>query len=57
MNILKAGKGTIDNNDINYIFLKSVKANINLKSYELIEISSDFGKYNVNNYDTIFSKM
>ena len=53
---LKAGKGTIDNNDSNYIFLKSVKANINLKSYELIEISSDFGKYNVNNYDTIFSK-
>ena len=53
---LKAGKGTIDHNDNNYIFLKSVKANINLKSYELIEISSDFGKYNVNNYDTIFSK-
>ena len=27
-----------------------------MKNYELIEISSDFGKYNVNNYDTIFSK-
>ena len=22
----------------------------------MIEISSDFGKYNINNYDTIFSK-
>ena len=53
---LKADKGTIDHNDSNYIFLKSVIANIDLKNYELIEISSDFGKYNVNNYDTIFSK-
>ena len=53
---LKAGEGTIDQNESKYIFLKSVKAVINLKDYELIEISSDFGKYNVNNYDTIFSK-
>ena len=53
---LKAGEGTIDQNENNYIFLKSVKAFINLKNYEVIEISSDFGKYNINNYDTIFSK-
>ena len=53
---LKAGEGTIDQNKNNYIFLKSVKAFINLKNYEVIEISSDFGKYNINNYDTIFSK-
>ena len=53
---LKAGEGTIDQNESNYIFLKSVKAIINLKNYKLIEISSDFGKYNINNYDTIFSK-
>ena len=53
---LKASEGTIDQNDSNFIFLKSVKANINLKNYELIEISSDFGKYDINNYDTIFSK-
>ena len=53
---LKAGEGTIDQNDNNYIFLKSVNATINLKNYKLIEISSDFGKYNINNYDTIFSK-
>ena len=53
---LKANEGTIDQNDSNYIFLTSVTAIINLKNYELIEISSDFGKYNINNYDTIFSK-
>ena len=53
---LKASEGTIDQNDSNFIFLKSVKAIVNLKNYKLIEISSDFGKYNINNYDTIFSK-
>tara|TARA_B100000989_G_scaffold291055_1_gene265059 strand:+ start:892 stop:1491 length:600 start_codon:yes stop_codon:yes gene_type:complete len=53
---LKASEGTIDQNQSNFIFLKSVEAIINLKDYELIEISSNFGKYNVNNYDTIFSK-
>ena len=53
---LKASEGTIDQNENNFIFLKSVNAIINLKNYKLIEISSDFGKYNINNYDTIFSK-
>ena len=53
---LKASEGTIDQNESNYIFLKSVKANISLKKYKIIEISSSFGKYNINNYDTIFSK-
>ena len=53
---LKAGEGLIDQKTSNYIFLKSVKATINLENYRLIEISSDFGKYNINNYDTIFSK-
>ena len=27
-----------------------------MKDYRLIEISSNFGKYNIKNYDTIFSK-
>ena len=39
-----------------YILLTNVKGAINFIDYNLIEISSDFGKYNVNNYDTIFSK-
>ena len=53
---LQADQGTIDQNESNFIFLKSVKAIINLKNYKLVEISSDFGKYDINNYDTIFSK-
>ena len=53
---LKASEGTIDKSESNFIFLKSVSAIINLKNYKLIEISSDFGKYDINNYDTIFSK-
>ena len=53
---LKADEGIIDQNENNYIFLKSVKAVINLKNYKIVEISSDFGKYNIHNYDTIFSK-
>ena len=53
---LKASEGTIDQNENNFIFLKFVNATIKLKDYRLIEISSDFGKYNIKNYDTIFSK-
>ena len=53
---LNSEEGTIDQNETNLIFLKSVKAKISLKNYKLIEITSDFGKYNINNYDTIFSK-
>ena len=53
---LQASEGIIDQNDSSFIFLTSVNANIKLKNYKLIEISSDFGKYNINNYDTIFSK-
>ena len=39
---LEAKEGTIDKNQSNYIFLKSVKGVINLKDYEMIEISSNF---------------
>ncbi len=53
---LIASEGTIDQNESNFIFLKYVNATIKLKDYRLIEISSDFGKYNIKNYDTIFSK-
>ena len=53
---LKATEGTIDQSESDYIFLKSVNAIVNLKDYKIIEISSDFGKYNIKNYDTIFSK-
>ena len=53
---LEAEEGVIDQNENNFIFLTNIKANLNLQNYDLIEISSDFGKYNINNYDTIFSK-
>ena len=51
-----ASEGVIDQKENNYILLTNVKGAINFIDYNLIEISSDFGKYNVNNYDTIFSK-
>ena len=53
---LEAEEGVIDQNENNFIFSYKHKANLNLQNYDLIEISSDFGKYNINNYDTIFQK-
>jgi lipopolysaccharide export system protein LptA len=53
--IAKEGEIDLDNNDI--IFLTDVTANIKLvKNSELIVITSNYGKYNTINYDTIFSK-
>ena len=40
----------------NVIFLKKVSAVINLVNSEKVLIFADYGKYNINNYDTIFSK-
>ena len=54
--ILDAAEGQIDLSNTKVIFLTSVRANINLNDSRNISISSDFGKYNINNYDTIFSK-
>ena len=38
------------------IFLENVKSKVKLNNSEEINITSNFGKYNVSNYDTIFSK-
>jgi len=54
--ILNASQGEIDSSMENIIFLKGVKASVQMKNSKIIEISSDFGKYNINNFDTIFSK-
>ena len=54
--ILKASEGIIDQNNTNIIYLTSIKATIELKDYNSINISSKFGKYNIDNFDTIFSK-
>ncbi len=48
--------GEIDFNNSDIIYLTNVKAVIKLKNDNLITITSDFGKYNIDNFDTIFSK-
>jgi len=53
---LEASEGVIDQKESEFIFLTNVNGIISLIDYNLIEISSDFGKYNINNYDTIFSE-
>ena len=54
--ILKASEGIIDQTNTNIIYLTSIKAVIELKDYNSIKISSNFGKYNIVDFDTIFSK-
>ena len=54
--IVKAKIGEIDYNKTNIIFLTDVVAYIKLKNKETILIKSNFGKYNLENFDTIFSK-
>jgi len=55
--ILVAKEGEIDLNNSDIIFLTDVIAYIKLvKNSELIVITSNYGKYNTINYDTIFSK-
>lgn len=54
--LIKAEEGEIDFSDSNTIFLKKVYALIKLIDAEEVTILSDFGKYNSENYDTIFSK-
>ena len=54
--ILKASEGIIDQNNSNIIYLTKIDAVIKLKDYNSIDISSNFGKYNIYDFDTIFSK-
>ena len=54
--IINAIQGEIDYSNSNIIYLTRVRAKIKLKNSENIIISSDFGKYDSNNFDTIFSK-
>ena len=53
---ITALEGEIDYNNSNILFLTKVEAFIKLKNDEIITIQSDYGKYNSNNFDTIFSK-
>ena len=54
--IISAKRGEIDYSEPNILFLTDVTGLIKLKNSDNIEITSDFGKYNSNNFDTIFSK-
>ena len=53
---IKAKEGETDVSNTNIIFLKNVNAIIKLKNSNKILIFADFGKYNIDNFDTIFSK-
>ena len=53
---ITAKEGEIDFTKPNIIFLKDVYALIKLIDSENIVILSDFGKYNSENFDTIFTK-
>ena len=54
--LMNASEGQIDLNNTKTIFLTDVKAYIRFEDSSEIKIISDFGKYNIDNYDTIFSK-
>ena len=53
---VKAKQAEIDISNRNILYLEDVSAVIKLKNSEKIYIFSDYGKYNSNNFDTIFSK-
>ena len=54
--LIEALEGEIDFSNPNILFLTNVRALIRLSTSEIITINSDYGKYNSENNDTIFSK-
>ena len=54
--LIKAKEGEIDFSNPNILFLTNVSALIKLNTSEIVTITSDYGKYNSENNDTIFSK-
>lgn len=54
--IIDASQGEIDYSNSNVIYLTNVKAIIKLNNSKHINITSNYGRYNTNNFDTIFSK-
>jgi len=54
--IIRASQGEIDFSQNEVLYLTDVKALIKLTSSNDIKITSSYGKYNSNNFDTIFSK-
>ena len=54
--IIKAAQGEIDYNNPNIIYLTNVSGYVKMANSNDINITSNFGKYNTENFDTIFSK-
>ena len=54
--IIDASQGEIDYSNTDIIYLTDVKALIKLSNSKHINITSNYGRYNTNNFDTIFSK-
>ena len=54
--IITATEGEIDYSNTSIIYLTNIKAIIKLINSDDISITSDYGKYNSGNFDTIFSK-
>ena len=54
--IITATEGEIDYSNTNIIYLTNINAKIKLIDSQDISITSDYGKYDSGNFDTIFSK-
>ena len=54
--IITADEGEIDYTNPNIIYLTNIKAIIKLINSDDMSITSNYGKYNSGNFDTIFSK-
>ena len=53
---VNASQGEIDYSNPDIVYLTNVSALVRLQNGNIIRITSNFGKYNINNFDTIFSK-
>ena len=53
---IKAAQAEIQKNKSDIMFLKNIEAYIIVKDSDTIKVTSDFGKYDAKNFDTIFSK-
>ncbi len=53
---ITAEQAEIDIDDSDIMFLKNITAYVLVKDSSTIKLTSNFGKYNTKNYDTIFSK-
>ena len=54
--IINALQGEIDYSKPDIIYLTEVRGTVKLRDSDYIIITSEFGKYNTDNFDTIFSK-